>query len=129
MRRALVVDDEADSRDFVRAILESDGWTVIEAADGEAGLSQARSAKPDLIVLDVQMPKKDGFGVFADLAAEPGGLASKIVMLTGVREKVGIWFSAGEMGEFLGREPDAYVEKPIDPDAFKRIVSEVMGGA
>ena len=113
----------------MRALLESDGWTVIEAADGEAGLARARADKPDLMVLDVQMPKKDGFSVFADLAADPQGFAGKIVMLTGVRQKVGIGFSADDMGEFMGREPDAYVEKPIDPDAFQRIIAKVTGAA
>lgn len=125
MGKALVIDDEADARAFVRAILESEDWEVSEAADGEAGLAAAKADKPDLIVLDVQMPKKDGFGVFGDLIKDPDTADCKVIMLTGVGEKFGIKFSSGAMGDFLGKEPDAYCEKPIDPEAFKRVVAKV----
>lgn len=126
MKKALIVDDEYEAREFVRAILEPDGWDIHEAEDGVAGLEKARSLKPDLIVLDVQMPKKGGFDVFTELIAEPDLRAIKVIMLTGVAEKVGIRFSAEDVGEILGKAPDAYVEKPIDPDAFKRVVGRVV---
>ena len=126
MRKVLVVDDESDAREFVRAIMEPDGWEVAEAGDGAAGLEQAKALKPDLIVLDVQMPEKDGFTVFSELIEDPDTKACKVVMLTGVREKSGIGFSANDMGDFLGQEPDAYVEKPIDPATFKRVINQVM---
>ncbi|NIA22371.1 MAG: response regulator [Anaerolineaceae bacterium] len=127
MRKVLVVDDESDAREFVRAIMEPEGWEVAEAADGVAGLEQARQLKPDLIVLDVQMPEKSGFVVFSELIEDPQTRDCKVVMLTGVREKSGLGFSSSDMGEFVGREPDAYVEKPIDPLAFKRVIKQVMG--
>lgn len=127
MKKALVVDDEQDARDFVRSILEGEGWTVEEAGDGEAGLKKARSLRPDLIVLDVQMPKRDGFDVFGELVQDADLQDAKVIMLTGVAEKVGIRFSGEEMGEFLGKEPDAYAEKPIDPESFKRVVRKVAG--
>ncbi|MBL7141119.1 MAG: response regulator [Planctomycetes bacterium] len=128
MRQALVVDDEADAREFVRAILEPEGWKVDEAADGPAGLAKAKALAPDLIVLDVEMPGRNGFEVFAELRGTPETADAKIVMLTGVADKLGIRFSGGDMGEFFGKEPDAYVEKPIDPDAFRRIVRDVTSG-
>jgi two-component system alkaline phosphatase synthesis response regulator PhoP len=125
-KRALVVDDEEDSRAFVRAILESDEWEVAEAADGEAGLEQIVSSQPDLVVLDVQMPKKDGFEVWGDLIAKKIDISkTKFIMLTGIADKVGTRFSGGDMGEFYGREPDAYVEKPVDPETLQRVVREV----
>jgi len=125
MRKALVVDDESDARDFVRAILEPDGWEVEEAENGTSGLEKAAALKPDLIVLDVQMPDKNGFDVFTELIKDPGTKDARVIMLTGVAEKTGIKFSADDMGEYLGKEPDAYVEKPINPDAFKRVVKKV----
>lgn len=126
MRQVLVVDDEGDARTFVRAILEPMGWEVAEAEDGGSGLQKAKSLQPDLIVLDVQMPDKSGFQVFSDLIKDPDTQNAKIIMLTGVAEKTGIGFSADDMGGFLGREPDAYVEKPIDPEAFKKVVDSVI---
>ncbi|MGB2755737.1 MAG: response regulator [Phycisphaerae bacterium] len=127
MRKALVVDDESDARAFVSTILKKDGWEVAEAENGTTGLEKAKVLRPELIVLDVQMPEKDGFLMFTDLIKDPDTRDCKVIMLTGVADKVGIRFSGEEMGEFLGKEPDAYVEKPIDPDAFKRVVRRVMG--
>ncbi len=129
MKKALIVDDEYEAREFVRAILEPDGWDIAEAEDGEIGLEKARSLKPDLMVLDVQMPNKSGFDVFTEVIKDPDLRATKVIMLTGVAEKVGIQFSAEDVGEFLGKEPDAYVEKPIDPDTFKRVVQRVTAEA
>jgi CheY-like chemotaxis protein len=127
-RKVLVVDDEPECREFVRAILEPDGWEVAEAADGAAGLAQAKALRPDLIVLDVEMPKRSGFDVFKELAEDPALARTRVVMLTGVAEKTGLRFSAEDMAGFLGREPDAYVEKPIDPAAFQRVIARVTGG-
>ena len=128
MAKVLVVDDEADAREFVRAIMEGEGWDVIEAEDGESGLAAVKSEKPDLVVLDVQMPGMDGFGMFGELVKNPETQDLKVIMLTGVGQKVGIRFSSDAMGQFLGKEPAAYVEKPIDPAAFKRVVAKVAGG-
>jgi two-component system alkaline phosphatase synthesis response regulator PhoP len=126
MKKVLVVDDESDARAFVRAILEPEGWQVAEAIDGVDGLKQAKSLRPALIVLDVQMPRKTGFDMFYDLCQDPAFRDTKVIMLTGVAEKAGIRFSSKDMGEFLGKEPDAYVEKPIDPDTLKRAVLRLM---
>ena len=128
MRKALVVDDESDAREFVRAILEPDGWDVLEAEDGAAGIEKAKETQPDLVILDVEMPNLNGFQVFTELIKLPETAGTKIVMLTGVADKLGMRFSADDMGNFLGREPDAYVEKPIDPDQFKRVVQDVTSG-
>jgi CheY-like chemotaxis protein len=125
MKKALVVDDEQEARRFVRTILEKEGWEVDEAENGITGFQQAKKLQPALIVLDVQMPEKDGFVMFTDLMKDPDTRNCKVIMLTGVADKVGIRFSGEEMGEFLGKEPDAYVEKPIEPDAFKRVLRRV----
>jgi len=129
VKKVLVVDDESDARAFVRAILEPEGWQVEEAFDGVDGLKQAKALKPDLMVLDVQMPRKGGFELFSELIQDPDLQGIKVIMLTGVAERTGLRFSGKEMGEFLGKEPDAYVEKPIDPEILKRAVQKVAGGA
>lgn len=126
-RNVLVVDDEADAREFVRAVLEDEGWEVEEAENGTTGVEKVRSLQPDVVVLDVQMPDLTGFQVFAELA-KSGDLADvKVIMLTGVAVKTGLGFSANEMEKFLGRAPDAYLEKPISPSALARTVEQVMG--
>jgi CheY-like chemotaxis protein len=124
--KVLVVDDEPDAVEFVRAVLEEAGYEVISAADGEAGLATARAESPDLVILDVQMPGKDGFTVFAEMAKDEALGSTPVIMLTGVGQRVGINFSAEAMGEFYGTEPAAYVEKPVDPAALQDAVQKVL---
>jgi len=126
-RSVLIVDDEMDARAFVEAVLEDEGWEVAEAEDGTSGVEKVRSLKPDLVVLDVQMPGLTGFQVFAELAKSGDLEGVKVIMLTGVAAKTGLGFSAGEMEKFLGRAPDAYIEKPISPSALAQTVERVMG--
>ncbi|MFC1453879.1 response regulator [Verrucomicrobiota bacterium] len=127
-KRILIVDDETDCVEFVKAILEDDNTEIISALDGEAGLKIAAGQKPDLVILDVQMPKKDGFKVFTELRQEEATKGIPVVMLTGVGQKTGIKFSKSDMGDFLGEEPEGYVEKPVDPETLKKTVAQVLGG-
>ena len=124
-RTALVVDDESTTRDFLRAILASIDWKVIEAPDGATALKLAEEKKPQLILLDVQMPGESGFSTFASLRENPATAEIPVVMVTGVAEKTGIKFSGKEMGEFIGKEPNGYLEKPIDPEGLKSTVASV----
>ncbi|HUT36445.1 MAG TPA: response regulator [Planctomycetota bacterium] len=126
-KKVLIADDEADMRAFVQAALEDDGYTILEASDGEAALEVVRAEKPDLVILDVQMPKKNGFEVFDDLRRDEATKGIPIVMLTGVRQKTGIGFNAKEMGDYYESEPEAYVEKPVDPDALRDAVAKLLG--
>ena len=124
-RTALVVDDEPVARDFARAILESAGWKVIEAPDGQTARKIALEQKPQLILLDVQMPGESGFSVFAELRENQATADIPVIMVTGVTEKTGIKFSQKEMGEFIGKEPEAYLEKPVDHETLKSTVASV----
>ena len=124
-RTALVVDDESMIRDFLRAILESVNWQVIEAPDGKTALKLAQEQKPQLILLDVQMPGESGFSTFANLRENSDTADIPVIIVTGVAEKTGIKFSGKDMGQFMGKEPNAYVEKPVDPEALKSTVASV----
>ena len=125
-KRILVADDEKDARDFVNAVLE-DEYEVVMASNGAEALKLASSEKPDLIVLDVQMPEMGGFDVFAELKKDEALAAIPVVMLTGVRETAGIGFSKEEMGDYFGNEPTAYLEKPIDPGKLAETVKSCLG--
>ena len=124
-RTALVVDDEAVARDFLRAILESIDWNVIEAGDGPTALKTAIEQKPQLILLDVQMPGESGFTAYADLRQNSTTTDIPVIMVTGIAEKTGMRFSAKTMGEYMGKEPEAYLEKPVDPETLKSTVASV----
>jgi len=126
-KKALIVDDTADVRETIKVLLEAHDMATVAAEDGVQGLEKAGSENPDVIVLDVQMPNKDGFETFTELRKNDATKSIPVIMLTGVGERLGIGFSAREMKEFLGSEPDAYLEKPIDPEEIVRTVCRVLG--
>ena len=78
----LVVDDHALFLSMTGRILRGHGYTVITAENGESGLGQARSARPDLIILDIEMPVMDGFAVCAALKKEPALRSVPVIFLT-----------------------------------------------
>src|SRR5713101_424215 len=82
MKKILVADDLASSRELIRTALVKVGYEVIEAADGVAAVDQARLSNPDLILLDLQMPSPDGFGVLAELRSQIEFMRTPIVALT-----------------------------------------------
>jgi CheY-like chemotaxis protein len=124
--KILVADDEQESIDFVRDTFADTPYEVVAAMDGQAALDVARREKPQLIILDVQMPKLNGFEVFSQLRADADLSSVPVVMLTGVADKTGIGFSSDDMGEYLGSPPDAYVEKPIEPVILKQTVNRLL---
>lgn len=125
-KRVLVVDDEPDSIEFVKVILENEDFAVLSAQDGMSGLEKAKAELPDLIILDVQMPRMSGFDVFGELRKLDQTKDIPVIMLTGIREKVGIGFDASEMESFFGNKPQGYLEKPIEPETLIEKVKESL---
>jgi DNA-binding response OmpR family regulator len=82
MAKVLVVDDEEGIRVLCRVNLELEGYEVIDAADGQTALELARSKRPDLVFLDVMMPRMDGWDVLAELKGDPRTANIPVVMLT-----------------------------------------------
>jgi DNA-binding response OmpR family regulator len=103
--RVLVVDDEPKIRDVLRRYLVADGFEVSEAATGEAALEQVQALHPELVVLDVRLPGKDGFEVLAELRKTS---TVYVLMLTARSDEVD-----KPLGLTLGA--DDYVIKPFSP--------------
>jgi two-component system, NarL family, nitrate/nitrite response regulator NarL len=82
----LIVDDHDGFRRFVRGMLEAAGFTVTEAATGAEATHAARTVRPGLVLLDIQLPDVDGFEVARRLAADPAGGPAPVVVLTSTRE-------------------------------------------
>jgi DNA-binding response OmpR family regulator len=106
-KRILVVDDEKDIVDLVCARLKAAGYDTITAYDGEEGLEKARTGKPDLIILDLMLPKMDGYAVCLALKSDPNYRDIPIIMFTARYHENDI-----KMGQEIGA--DAYVIKPYD---------------
>jgi len=112
----LVVDDEASLRELVRVVL-GDGYRFVEAEDGEQALELARSEPPDLIVLDVMLPRLNGLEVLAELRRDPDLKTVPVVIVTA-------WSHAHSLAVSSGA--DHFVSKPFDPDELKRPVEELL---
>jgi two-component system, cell cycle response regulator DivK len=82
MKKILVADDKASSRELVRTVLERCGYEVVEAADGAEAVEQARATAPDLVLLDLHMPVLDGFGAIDQLRGDARFDATPVVALT-----------------------------------------------
>ena len=82
--------------------------------------------RASLIILDIQMPKRNGFEVFNELRNDEKLAAVPVIMLTAIAERTGLKFSAEEMGEYMGSEPEAYVDKPIVPIVLKQTVTRLL---
>ncbi len=125
-KKVLVVDDDESAAAFVRAALEPDKFDVVGVTDGLAGLARAREELPDLIILDVYMPRQPGFYTLRDLKADANTKDIPVIMLTGVGKRLGIAFSTQDIYDFLGHEPDIYLEKPIDPMFLRQVADKLL---
>ncbi len=104
-RKILIVDDEPYVRLFVNRLL-SKNYTVIEASDGEEAVTIARSRKPDLILMDILMPKKDGYTSCYEIKTDPLTKAIPVVMITAVGYELNV-----QLSKDMGAE--GYITKPF----------------
>ena len=125
-QKILVVDDDPDILDALSMILESQGYQVVTARDGVEGLANLKAEKPDMLILDLLMPKMDGFAVCKELQdprwAKYRGIP--ILILTSVREEASRRRYELETG--LELDVDDYVEKPISPDILLERVGRLI---
>lgn len=126
-KKVLVVDDDKTAVAFVRATLEPEKYEVTGVSDGLTGLSKAREEPPDLIILDVYMPRQPGFYTLRDLKDDPKTKNIPVIMLTGIGKRLGTTFSTQDIYDFLGIEPDVYLEKPVDPIFLRRVTGRLLG--
>ncbi|MCB1904300.1 MAG: response regulator [Gammaproteobacteria bacterium] len=105
-KKVLIVDDEQNIAISVEYLMRREGFDVSVAKDGEEGLSMIRSLRPDLVLLDVMMPKMDGFQVCAEVRADEDLNSVRIIMLTAKGREAEV-----EKGLSLGA--DAYIPKPF----------------
>jgi two-component system, OmpR family, alkaline phosphatase synthesis response regulator PhoP len=115
----LVVDDERSIRLLCRVNLGASGMEVLEASSGEEGLELARSEQPDLVLLDVMMPGRDGWSVARALAEDPRTREIPVVFLTARADA-----ADRRMGQQLGGV--GYVVKPFDPVGIGELVEDVL---
>lgn len=122
MKQILIVEDKATSRELLRTVLERQGYGVIEAKDGEEALHQLRAATLDLVLLDLQIPIRNGYDVLQTIRSDDRLAHLPVVALTasamqGDREKA---LAAGFTG---------YIAKPVGPAQLRELVTQMLGVA
>jgi len=127
-KKILVVDDDPDILDATAMILESQGYDVVTARDGVEGLANLKAETPDLLILDLLMPKMDGFSVLRELLDPRWSKYRNIpvLILTSVREEASRRRYELETGLELG--VDDYLEKPMKPDVLLERVGKLLKG-
>ncbi|MCK5580674.1 MAG: response regulator [Candidatus Omnitrophica bacterium] len=119
-KRILIVDDEPEVTMMVRMRLEASGYEVISANDGKSGLEKAKQENPDLVMLDVMMPKMDGYKVCGLLKADIRYNKIPVIMFTA---------RAPEEEAEIMREvgADAYVNKPLNAEELLAKIKDLLG--
>jgi CheY-like chemotaxis protein len=107
----LVIEDNEQNLYLVRFMLEKHGFTIREARDGRQGISLASELRPDLILLDIQLPMLDGYAVAAGLRKDPALRDTPIIAVTS-------FAMPGDREKVLAAGATDYIEKPIDPNTF-----------
>lgn len=117
--RILVADDDPEILTLLGLRLKQRGYEVIEASDGEMALEQAREKKPDLVILDVMMPQKNGWEVARELKQGADTKDLGIIILTAIGEKM------NELTSPL-YGADEYIDKPFEFDKLEKAITAVL---
>jgi two-component system cell cycle response regulator DivK len=118
-KRILVVEDNDDNRRIVRDLFTSAGYELLEAATGEEGVALARRERPDLILMDIQLPGLDGYEATRRIKAEPGLAGVPVVVVTS-------YALSGDDVKAMAAGADGYVSKPFSPRALLAKVRELL---
>lgn len=147
-KTVLVVDDDDNTRRFLTVALEENGYEAVTAADGDEGYQKLQEGIPDLILLDVMMPKKTGFSLFKQIRREEKFQDIPVIMLTGVAGileeddaqaegdtfespfdslREGLRRGIAKMREEGLIRPEMFIDKPIDPEELIESVRSIIG--
>lgn len=117
----LLIEDNDTNRHLATFLLERAGCTVHHAANGARGLELAAHLRPDLVVLDIQMPEMDGYEVATRLRAAPDFARTPILVVTSYAQ-------VGDRQRALALGVDDYIEKPFEPEVFIARVNSLLSG-
>ena len=123
-KKILVVDDDPDLVEATSIILKTMKYDVSAAYGGVEGLEKARNEKPDLIVLDVMMPDKDGYNVCRELKADPELSGIPVLLLTAVVSHISTTRYPQQMG--METEADDFIDKPVEPQVLVERIEALL---
>ncbi|MBI5590022.1 MAG: response regulator [Deltaproteobacteria bacterium] len=118
-QRILIVEDNPQNRLLVKAVLEFHGYEIMEAKDGQEGIEMAKKYKPDLILMDLQMPVMDGFIAGKIIRGDPDTKNIKMIALTS-------FAMSGDKERIMKAGFDHYIAKPIDTRELPDLIKEIL---
>ncbi|HZY45909.1 MAG TPA: response regulator [Anaerolineae bacterium] len=118
-KQILYIEDNSDSRTLVRRVLQSEGYVVREAPDGRTGLQMAAEQRPDLVLMDINLPEVDGYEVTARLKQLAGMSQVPVIAVTANVMK-------GDREKTLAAGCDGYIQKPIDIDTLSNQIEHFL---
>jgi two-component system, cell cycle response regulator DivK len=118
-KRILIVEDNPHNRLLVKAVLEFHGYEIIEAEDGQEGIEMAKKYKPDLILMDLQMPVMDGFTAAKNIRGNPDTKDIKMIALTS-------FAMLGDKERVMEAGFDHYIAKPINTRELPELIKEIL---
>ncbi|MFH2059530.1 MAG: response regulator [Pseudomonadota bacterium] len=128
-KKVLVVDDDQDVRSFVVTVLEENGYTPLVAKDGVEGKEVIDKESPDLVILDVLMPRGSGIRLYHKLKTDDRYKDLPVIMFTGIALR-SFLKSQKALNKFGGKQvppPDIYLEKPVEPEELAAAVKKKIG--
>ncbi len=125
----LAVDDEAHVREFVSTVLEENGYTPVLAKNGEEAMATIRLRKPDLVIMDVLMPKQSGIKMYRELKTSESLKDIPVIIYSALARRTLLQAQAAltkTSGESVAN-PDAHLEKPVTPERLLAAVRRILG--
>jgi len=128
-KKVLSVDDDPDIRLFVVTVLEENGYTPLTATNGEEGLEIIKKERPDLVTLDVLMPRQSGIKMYRELRTDDSLKNIPVIILSGIARRTFLRSQEAltEFGSENVPEPEAYLEKPVEPEDLAKMIKKVIG--
>jgi twitching motility two-component system response regulator PilH len=128
-KKVLVVDDDPDVRIFTVTVLEQNGYTPLEATNGEEGKKMIQEKSPDLVILDVLMPRESGVRLYRELKTDKKFADLPLIIVSGIAKK-SFLRSQRALTEFGGDpvpEPEYYLEKPVEAEELAATLEKILG--
>jgi CheY-like chemotaxis protein len=124
-KTVLIIDDEPDTLTYFSTLLQDNGFNTVVAENGEEGLKQVRTSKPDLITLDISMPETSGVRCYRELRESEEWKSIPVIMITGVSEDFRGFISSRKQVP----PPDGYLAKPVDEEQLLKMVRQLTSDA
>jgi two-component system cell cycle response regulator DivK len=119
MIKVLIAEDNAVNRELLRELLESRGYSVSEACDGQEALDMVRQTQPDILLLDIGMPILDGFGVISKIREDPQLMALPVLAITA-------YAMHGDQEKIMNSGFDGYLSKPVNAGALMEEMGRLL---